>query len=284
MDEFQKIFFKHPLNRNSNSGVFEHLRLDGLDEEIREKLELDYEWDFKSDPIITPTIIHEWDFLDVLMSKEVTAAATNVLSIGGGGNSRTHVYLTKTTKNLFVLNPGVWDLQNYPSEFQAVAITKIQGIAEDLPFKDASIDAIEIPSTLDHVMNPGTVLFEAFRVLKPKGKIGITLGNHESWYRSTLNFLRIKFHDNHTHAHSFHFNPKDVEVLLISAGFTNVQTFGTAYLKLPKFVEMRMGKDRLLELHRFISNRFLNQVFSRYRGGMFLVIGVKPGRSASQSH
>lgn len=261
---------------DKNSGVFLYMELTSIDEVSRNNLELDYEWDYKSDPIITPTIIHEWDFLDVLMSKEVTAAAINVLSIGGGGNSRTHVYLTETTKDLFVLNPGIWDLQNYPSEFQGVAITKIQGIAEDLPFKDASIDAIEIPSTLDHVLNPSRVLLEAFRVLRPKGKIGITLGNQDSWYRATVNFLRINFNDNHTHAHNFHFAPKDIEVLLSQSGFTNVKTIGTAYLKLPRFLEIRFDSDRKLSSHRFLSNNILKHFFSRYRGGMFLVVGQKP--------
>jgi SAM-dependent methyltransferase len=261
---------------DKNSGVFLHMDLTSIDEVSRNNLELDYEWDYKSDPIITPTIIHEWDFLDVLMSKEVTAAATNVLSIGGGGNSRTHIYLTEATKDLFVLNPGIWDLQNYPSEFQGVAITKIQGIAEDLPFKDASIDAIEIPSTLDHVLNPSRVLLEAFRILRPKGKIGITLGNQDSWYRATVNFLRIDFNDNHTHAHNFHFAPKDVEALLSQSGFTNVKTIGTAYLKLPRFLEIWLDSDRRLSSHRFLSNGILKHFFSRYRGGMFLVVGQKP--------
>jgi SAM-dependent methyltransferase len=277
MGELQERIFKCPIYRDPFSLIYTHLNLDLLDQHSRFNLEVDYEWDYQNDPIITPTIVHEWDFLDLLLNKEVTSGAKRVLSIGGGGNSRTHIHLSSSTTDLFVLNPGLWDLKNYPEKHRDVVITKILGIAEDLPFIDSCISAIEIPSTLDHVLDPKKVASEAMRVLQPKGKIGITLGNHDSWYRATLNFLRIKFHDNHTHAHSFHFSPKDVEVLLIGAGFTKVQTFGTAYFKLPKFVETRMGKGRLLALHRFISNRVLNHIFSRYRGGMFLVIGVKPG-------
>ena len=276
MDELQESIFKCPINRDPFSLIYSHLNIDLLDQHTRINLELDYEWDYQNDPIITPTIVHEWDYLDLLLSREVTLGAERVLSIGGGGNSRTHIHLSSSTTDLFVLNPGLWDLRNYPEKYRNVVITKILGIAEDLPFINSCISAIEIPSTLDHVLDPKKVVLEAIRVLRPNGRIGITLGNQESWYRSTLNFLRIKFHDNHTHAHSFHFSPKDVEVLLISAGFTNVQTLGTAYLKLPKFVEMRMFKGRLLALHRFISNRVLNHIFSRYRGGMYLVIGVKP--------
>jgi SAM-dependent methyltransferase len=280
MGELEDSIFRHSIHRDPVSLIYMQLNLDLLDEHTRSKLELDYEWDYQNDPIITPTIVHEWDFLDLLLSEKVTSGAERVLSIGGGGNSRSHIHLSSSTTDLFVLNPGLWDLRNYPEKYRNVVITKIFGIAEDLPFINSCLNAIEIPSTLDHVLDPSKVASEAIRVLQPNGRIGITLGNQESWYRSILNFLRIKFHDNHTHAHSFHFNPKDVEVLLISAGFTNVETFGTAYLKLPKFVEMRMGKDRLLAFHRFISNRVLNHIFSRYRGGMFLVIGVKPACSA----
>jgi SAM-dependent methyltransferase len=280
MGEFQESIFKYSISKDPTSLIYQQLNLDLLDQHTKSKLELDYEWDYQNDPIITPTIVHEWDFLDLLLSKEVTSGAERVLSIGGGGNSRTHIHLSSSTTDLFVLNPGLWDLRNYPEKYRNVVITKILGIAEDLPFIDSCISAIEIPSTLDHVLDPKKVASEAIRVLQPSGRIGITLGNHDSWYRSTLNFLRIKFHDNHTHAHSFHFSPKDVEALLISAGFTNVQTFGTAYLKLPKFVETRMGNSRHLALHRFISNRVLNHIFSRYRGGMFLVVGEKPDSPA----
>jgi SAM-dependent methyltransferase len=280
MDESQESVFKCSINRDPYSLIYTHLNIDLLDQRAKTNLELDYEWDYLNDPVITPTIVHEWDYLDLLLSREVTSGAERVLSIGGGGNSRTHIHLSSSTKDLFVLNPGLWDLRNYPDKYRNVDITKILGIAEDLPFINSCIDAIEIPSTLDHVLNPTIVASEAIRVLKPDGRIGITLGNQESWYRTTLNFLRIKFHDNHTHAHSFHFSPKDVEVLLISAGFTNVQTLGTAYLKLPKFVEKSLFKGRLLGLHRFISNRVLSQIFSSHRGGMFLVVGVKPGLPA----
>jgi len=275
MEISNSFLFNTKLVFDLTTGVFNNLDLDTLESNIREKLELDYVWEYQSDPIITPTIIHEWDFLDILISKKVTSNSETVLSIGGGGNSRTHIHLSDLTTDLFILNPGTWDLKNYPSRYRNIVITKIRGIAEDLPFRDASIGAIEIPSTLDHVLDPKTVLSESFRVLKPNGKIGITLGNQVSWYRSTVKFFRIGFRDNHTHAHSFHFNPKDVEKLLKDAGFTNVQTIGTAYLKLPRFMEIRMGKDLILVIHRFISNRIMSHIFPPDKGGMFLVVGQK---------
>lgn len=46
-------------------------------------IELDYAWDYKTDPVITPTIIHEWRNLDRLFSNHVIFNAKSVLSIGG---------------------------------------------------------------------------------------------------------------------------------------------------------------------------------------------------------
>jgi hypothetical protein len=57
-------------------------------------LELDYAWNYESDPLITKSIIHEWKHLDLQVSRYVFAGAKSILSIGGGGSSRTHEYLS----------------------------------------------------------------------------------------------------------------------------------------------------------------------------------------------
>ena len=276
MSKVKPRIFKDDFRFDSIAGIYSDLSFESLNSNFKSRLELDYKWDYLADPIITPTIIHEWDFLDILTSQLVTKNAPIVLSIGGGGNSRTHVYLSQRTNSLIVLNPGWWDLNTYPTNFNNIDIIKVRGIAENLPFRDFSISAVEIPSTLDHVVEPSKVVSEAFRVLSDHGKIGITLGNQQSWYRKLFEFLNLHFQDNHTHAHSFHFHPKDIEQLLVSAGFRNVKTVGTAFLKLPKRLERKMGSPFLLAIHRWISNKLMRGLFSRYSGGMFIVVGEKP--------
>jgi hypothetical protein len=120
------------------------------------------------------------------------------------------------------------------------------------------------------VIDPKKVASEAFRTLQFGGKIGISLGNQESWYRVLFGKLGIPFEDNHEHAHNFHFSPSAVEELLINSGFIEVGTHGTSYLKLPKFVERRIRSKLSLSIHRVISNHLLSRFFSRYRGACTL--------------
>jgi SAM-dependent methyltransferase len=268
--------FQDDLDFRFVNGVFDFLHNGIIGEYEIGDIEIDYRWDFAVDPIITPTIVHEWDYLDRLISKRVTNNAESVLSIGGGGTSRTHVYLTKKTKMLVVHNPGNWDLLNYPTNFGHIVVFKVRGIGEVLPYLDKTFEAVEIPSTLDHVVDPVRVIEEGFRVLKPAGRIGITLGNHMSWYRRVVRLLRLNVIDHHGHAHNFHFSSNEIEELLKLAGFIDVVTNGSSFLKLPKSLERKFTKKWALSLHRFISNQVLSKVFPANAGGMFLVTGSKP--------
>lgn len=239
-------------------------------------VEDDYEWDYRFDPIITPTIIHEWKYLDLLMSQHVLKNANAVLSIGGGGSSRTHEYLSSKTKEFAILNTGKWDLENAQFPKFGVKTYLIRSAGEDIPITSSQIQAIEIPATLDHVVDAKKVIEECFRVLSDGGLIGITLGNSESWYRKLIHLLGVPIADNHEHHHSFHFHPKDVERLLLDAGFIQIRTVGTAYLKLPKKIERKIKSPILLSMHRFISNSILSRIFRDYNGGMFLTFASKP--------
>lgn len=54
---------------------------------------------------------------------------------------------------------------------------RVRGFAEFLPFMDASFDFVHMRSCIDHFANPKLALIEAFRVLRPSGRlvIGISL-------------------------------------------------------------------------------------------------------------
>lgn len=239
-------------------------------------IEIDYAWDYESDPVITPTIIHEWKYLDQLVSMHVFKNAKSILSLGGEGSSRTHEYLSPGTQEFTILNTGKWDLENASLPSAEVTSLLVRATGEDMPFLNQSFDAIEIPATLDHVVNAKRVLEECFRILNDGGSIGITLGNSRSWYRKLIEFMRIRIIDNHEHHHNFHFTSMDVEGLLSEAGFSSIQTVGSAYLKLPKSIERKLKTPVLLAIHRFISNTVLKLVFGNAGGGMFLTFANKP--------
>ena len=239
-------------------------------------IELDYAWDYETDPVITPTIIHEWKYLDQLVSTHVFKNAKSILSLGGGGSSRTHEYLSPGTQEFTILNTGTWDLENALLPSAEVTSLLVRATGEDMPFLDQSFDAIEIPATLDHVVDAKRVLEECFRILNDGGRIGITLGNSRSWYRKLIESLRIRITDNHEHHHNFHFTANDVKSILAASGFVKINTIGTAYLKLPKVLERKITSPVALSIHRFISDNVLRLVFGKSNGGMFLVFASKP--------
>jgi SAM-dependent methyltransferase len=72
-------------------------------------------------------------------------------------------------------------------EALADAAEIIEGDAEELPFVDASFERVLCSSVLNHVYRPERVMAEAWRVLKPGGRLVVTV----SCERSIENGLRL---------------------------------------------------------------------------------------------
>jgi len=81
----------------------------------------------------------------------------------------------------------------------------VGGFAEMLPFRDMYFDSVNMRSCLDHFFNPELALLEAFRVLKPGGKLVIGLSLHESdikekvkdTVKGMLALIASRFEDEH---------------------------------------------------------------------------------------
>jgi SAM-dependent methyltransferase len=56
----------------------------------------------------------------------------------------------------------------------------VQGIAENLPFRDSSFDWVVCKGALDHFPDPYKTMEEVARVLKPEGRAVISIANFES--------------------------------------------------------------------------------------------------------
>jgi SAM-dependent methyltransferase len=66
--------------------------------------------------------------------------------------------------------------------------TRIRGVAEFLPFADASFDFVHMRSCIDHFANPNLALMEVFRVLRREGRlvVGISLEGSYKIDRSSI--------------------------------------------------------------------------------------------------
>lgn len=66
-----------------------------------------------------------------------------------------------------------------------------EGIGESMPYPDASFDAVYSVSCLEHTQDPGAVLKEIVRVLKPGGVAVINFPNYGSWWEGHYNFFMV---------------------------------------------------------------------------------------------
>ncbi len=103
----------------------------------------------------------------------VPLAAGDVLELGAGGGINASFYDPARVKSLHGIDPSAallsgaksaWAETRFPSELHA-------GVAEALPFPDASFDTVLTTFTLCSVSDPAQALAEARRVLRPGGQL-----------------------------------------------------------------------------------------------------------------
>ena len=103
------------------------------------------------------------------------------------------------------------------------------GTGENLPFADASFDAIASLLAFSYMKDPEGMLSEAYRVLKPGGCIAICTLGKKLLTRGIPAIYQLgdKLKINHVAAHDFgehYFNEEEMLELFTGAGFTGVET------------------------------------------------------------
>jgi SAM-dependent methyltransferase len=79
------------------------------------------------------------------------------------------------------------------------------------PLSDAAVDFILCTETLEHIPEPAPFLAEAFRCLKPGGRMLLTVPFAARWHFIPYDYWR--------------YTPSGLQNLLTNAGFTNVKVF-----------------------------------------------------------
>jgi ubiquinone/menaquinone biosynthesis C-methylase UbiE len=117
----------------------------------------------------------------------------------------------------------------------------IRGIAEALPFVDYAFDCCLIVTTICFVDDPQAMLNEAYRVLKPGGKLVIGFIDRDSPLGQHYLCRQL---DNVFYRDATLYAARDVESLLVDAGFTElswVQTLFKAPGQTNQIEETRSG-------------------------------------------
>jgi 2-polyprenyl-3-methyl-5-hydroxy-6-metoxy-1,4-benzoquinol methylase len=113
----------------------------------------------------------------------------------------------------------------------------------DLP--DASFDTIVSSEVIEHLENPRAIAREWFRLLRPNGRLILSTPNNESW-RSLLALLVqghfVAFGDSSYPAHITALLRKDIERILIEAGFSSIKFLFTNFGGIPKMPEQNYQK------------------------------------------
>jgi len=118
---------------------------------------------------------------------------------------------------------------------RARGVTVARAVAEALPFRDAAFDHALVVTTLCFVADPGAMLREAARVLRPRGLIVVGFIDRES--PLGREYLAHQT-ENVFYRHATFFAAAEVEALLQEAGFGDLSWAQTLYERLPDVREV----------------------------------------------
>jgi glycosyltransferase involved in cell wall biosynthesis/SAM-dependent methyltransferase len=104
-------------------------------------------------------------------------------------------------------------------------VSAVQADGSALPFRDASIDAVSLINVLDHIPDPLTTLREAYRVLRPGGRVAIRIPN-AAFHRPCVRLFaslgplaRLRRWDGYPILHLYAFPPDGLRSLIHRTGF-----------------------------------------------------------------
>lgn len=123
------------------------------------------------------------------------------LGCGYGGRAVRFVELgARTVTGVEVDDAMVEHCRRYAEEVGA-DVSFARGAGEDIPLPDASVDLVVMNDVMEHVIDPGRVLTECARVLRPGGRLGtvfppyydVTAGSHLHGYATRVPGLNALF-------------------------------------------------------------------------------------------
>jgi 2-polyprenyl-3-methyl-5-hydroxy-6-metoxy-1,4-benzoquinol methylase len=132
-------------------------------------------------------------------------------------------------RNLQIYAKNGFSVEGFEVNEHAVAEAKKNGynvysqnMETDLPNK--TYDIAVLSNVLEHSLSPGKLLQNVYKILKPGGRIWISVPNVDSWQRLIFNRYWINWH---VPFHVFFFSVSTITTLLTNSGFGDVKSYNT---------------------------------------------------------
>ena len=167
------------------------------------------------DELDKKVVFERYDFLIENYKSGYILDIGNVGGIYGGGKSySSHLDFKEYASDSCLFGFDLYipaDSQNYTNQKQG-------NIEEGLPYDSNFFDTIYMGQILEHVINPGKVLYDVHRVLKGDGVLILDIPNPYGLFR-VMKWLLKRKEDLGDESHLIFYTPASNKAILIKIGF-----------------------------------------------------------------
>jgi SAM-dependent methyltransferase len=154
-------------------------------ERIEDKSEFDLDWDDRHvvPPVVYPDLAFLFSQLEEVTIRKVDAKDGEEILDVGCGRATDAMLLAERSGKCFGVEPSENMIMHALGQINqnGTHVVLLRGIGEHLPIRDGSFDKVVCKGALDHFASPSKAVEEMARVVKPEGKVVITVANLESF-------------------------------------------------------------------------------------------------------